>query len=165
MRTFRHPFSFFRRSNELMNNVFKFDVHEGGKRIGQIVYGVREPTETCLKIFHADNTTQLVVRSLRMGEFSVFRDESSPSPLCIINSNPLELDVHSSDDFRSNIEFYSEAKITTEEQKLCTGAAFANKICEVQRSQYFAQQLLKEGGNANPQKKAVCLKLLFDYDE
>ncbi|KAG4074704.1 hypothetical protein HA402_008802 [Bradysia odoriphaga] len=101
------------------NTNHTFEVLKNGQSLGSVIYGDKEPPETCLRIFIGGS--ELVVRSASLGEFVIFRDQSSASPLCHLNIEPYE--------FTGKIVFHPETGITADEQLLSTAAAFAFETC------------------------------------
>ncbi|XP_037041180.1 uncharacterized protein LOC119077910 [Bradysia coprophila] len=96
-----------------------FEVLKNGQPLGLVIYGDKEPPETCLRIYIGGS--ELVIKSASLGEFIIFRDQSSASPLCHLNIEP--------DEFTGKIVFHPETGITADEQLLCTAAAFAFETC------------------------------------
>ncbi|XP_037035787.1 uncharacterized protein LOC119073979 [Bradysia coprophila] len=110
-------------SNELYGNIsHKFDILHEGVVIGHVIVAEKSNVQECLRIINKSANSQIIVRSFKLGEFAIFRDSSSVTPLCNIQMSVGE------NDFTGKIIFHPETGITSYEQLLCTAAGIAFKV-------------------------------------
>ncbi|KAJ6635112.1 hypothetical protein Bhyg_13695 [Pseudolycoriella hygida] len=104
-------------------NVHTFIAYRHGMEIGRVIYKHKESPGACLKIYLGSDDRELVVKSLNVGEFTIFRDKASAGPVCNIQTDP-----HF---FAGKIIFFQDMGMTTEEQLICTAVAFAFKVVDL----------------------------------
>ncbi|KAJ6646196.1 hypothetical protein Bhyg_01407 [Pseudolycoriella hygida] len=72
------------------------------------------------------NRPKIVVNSLKIGDYAIFRQNMMSSPLCHLQMPNVE--IYNKNEFDVKIIFYPQTGITEEEQLLCTAAAIAFKL-------------------------------------
>ncbi|XP_037043782.1 uncharacterized protein LOC119079823 [Bradysia coprophila] len=101
-----------------------FEVLHNDGNIGSVEYYPNDSVNTCLKINSMN--ANFIVKSLHFGDFEIFRDQSSPNPLCNIKIPYGKIFIEN--EFSGTIIFHPDTGITNIEQLLCTAAAIAFKV-------------------------------------
>ncbi|KAJ6645609.1 hypothetical protein Bhyg_00816 [Pseudolycoriella hygida] len=115
-------------NGENNSTVDKFSVINDGNEVGFVkVMSTTTSGSTpshSFEIFDR-NGTPIVVKSLVVGDYAIFRTNSMVAPMC--NLQMPSLDTYRLQEFNIKMIFHPESGITREEQLLCTAAAIVFK--------------------------------------
>ncbi|KAG4071148.1 hypothetical protein HA402_003280 [Bradysia odoriphaga] len=103
-----------------------FEISHQNRNIGTVKVNIDGPVSTCLRIIHNSAYPENCVRSLKIGDFTIYRPNSMSSPIC--NIQMPNADVYNSEEYDGTIIFHPETGINADEQLLCTAAAIAFKV-------------------------------------
>ncbi|XP_037039610.1 uncharacterized protein LOC119076758 [Bradysia coprophila] len=103
-----------------------FEISHQNRSIGTVKVTVDGPASTCLRIIHNSAYPENCVRSLKIGDFTIYRPNSMSNPIC--NIQMPNADVYNSEEYDGTIIFHRETGINADEQLLCTAAAIAFKV-------------------------------------